>query len=158
MKKKKFQKNGLFAQHYLCLEGRKKRLFRAHCLLWPKSFGAKTDKTGNAIKIVVSGESAQNQKWHLCWKRFVWDGWKSGFHYLWFLKLCSAESMTLWCFQQSTTIAQKKGVSWKSRKFLKNCGVVLSMARRCFLFRCFVTYLVCGGWLCGVCFFCILRF
>ena len=34
---------------------------------------------------------------------------------------------------------------------MKNNVLFLNMAERCFSFRCFVTFLVCGGWLCGVC-------
>ena len=36
---------------------------------------------GKTIKIVVSAENAQNQKWYLFFQKGVfWDGWESGFH------------------------------------------------------------------------------
>ena len=81
----KKQKNGFLpkiAWHYLCQEGRKNAHFRAHYLFWPKCFfGPKQCKSGKTIKIVVSAEIAQNQKWHLfLGKGVFWHGWKSGFY------------------------------------------------------------------------------
>ena len=81
----KKQKNGFLAKiawHYLCQEGRKNAHFRAHYLFWPKFFfGPKQCKPGKTIKIVVSAEIAQNQKWHLFFEKGVfWHGWKSGFY------------------------------------------------------------------------------
>ena len=64
----KIKKMDFFAKiawHYLCQEGRKNAHFRAHYLFWPKHFsGPKQCKPGKTIKIVVSAEIAQNQKWH----------------------------------------------------------------------------------------------
>ena len=81
----KNQKNGFLAKigrHYLCQEGRKNAHFRAHYLFWPKIFfGPKQCKPGKTIKIVVSAEIAQKQKWHLFLEKGVfWHGWKSGFY------------------------------------------------------------------------------
>ena len=87
-------KNGFLAKidwHYLCQEGRKNAHFRAHYLFWPKHFvGPKQCKPGNTIKIVVSAEIAQNQKWHLFfWKRCFFDMVeKVGFTNCVFEKLC----------------------------------------------------------------------
>ena len=78
-----FWRHGFLAKvawHYLCQEGRKKRAFRAHYLFWPKSFGPKTVKTRKIYKTRGFSGMAQNQKWHLFWKRCFWHGWKSGFY------------------------------------------------------------------------------
>ena len=81
----KNQKNGFLAKiawHYLCKEGRKNAHFRAHYLFWADMFfGPKQCKPGKTIKIGVSAEIAQNQKWHLFFEKGVfWHGWKSGFY------------------------------------------------------------------------------
>ena len=81
----KSKKNGFLAKiawHYLCQEGRKNAHFRAHYLFWPKCFfGPKQCKSRKTIKIVVSAEIVQNQKWHLFFGKGVfWHGWKSGFY------------------------------------------------------------------------------
>ena len=61
--------------------------FRAHYLFWPNFFYQKQCKPGKTIKIVVSAEIAQNQKWHILFEKGVfWHGWKSGFYYLCFWK------------------------------------------------------------------------
>ena len=62
-------KNGFLAKiawHYLCQEGRKTRIF-VHTICFGQNvfLGPKQCKPGNTIKIVVSMEIAQNQKWHL---------------------------------------------------------------------------------------------
>ena len=61
---------------------RKNAHFRAHYLFWPKNvLGPKQCKPGKTIKIVVSAEIGQNQKWHLFFEKGVlWHGWKSGFY------------------------------------------------------------------------------
>ena len=47
-------------------KGEKDAHFRAHYLFWPKMFfGPKQWKPGKTIKIVVSAEIDQNQKWPL---------------------------------------------------------------------------------------------
>ena len=87
-------KNGFLAKiawHYLCQEGRKNAHFRAHYLFWPKIFlGPKQRKSGKTIKIVVSAEIAQNQKWHLFFEKGVFFkmGEKVGFTSCVFEKLC----------------------------------------------------------------------
>ena len=44
-------------------------------------FGPKQCKARKTIKIGVSAEIAQNQKWHLFFEKGVfWHGWKSGFY------------------------------------------------------------------------------
>ena len=94
-------KNGFLAKigwHYLCQEGRKNAHFRAHYLFWPKNFlGPKQCKPGKTIKIVVSAESAQNQKWHLFLEKGVFFdmGEKVGFTNCVFEKLCFPENTIL---------------------------------------------------------------
>ena len=79
-KKMDFFKNWLT----LFVWGREKKSahFGAHYLFWPKTFlGPKQCKPGKTIKIVVSAEIAQKQKWHLFLEKGVfWHGWKSGFY------------------------------------------------------------------------------
>ena len=63
-------------------KGEKNAHFCAHYLFWPKIlFGPKQCKPGKTIKIVVSADIAQKQKWHLFLEKGVfWHGWKSGFY------------------------------------------------------------------------------
>ena len=83
----------LFCKNCLTLfvSGReKKRVFSCTLsVLAKKVFGPKQRKPGNAIKIVVSAEIAQNQKWHLFWKKVFFElGEKVGFTNCVFEKLC----------------------------------------------------------------------
>ena len=79
-------KKWIFSKNCLTLfvSGRetKKAHFRCNYLFWPNFFfGPKQCKAGNTIKIGVSAEIAQNQKWHLFFEKGVfWHGWKSGFY------------------------------------------------------------------------------
>ena len=69
--------------HCLCQEGRKKRAFSCALSVSAKKIflGPKQCKPGKTIKIVVSAEIAQKQKWHLFLEKGVfWHGWKSGFY------------------------------------------------------------------------------
>ena len=84
-------KERIFGRNCLTLfvSGREKKgVFRAHYLfVKKKNLGPKQCKPGNTIKIVVSAESAQNQKWHLFFEKSVFDmGEKVGFTV--FLKNC----------------------------------------------------------------------
>ena len=49
-----------------------------------------------------------------------------------FEKLCSSENTIFIVFSANTAIAKKEAVCWKNRKFLKNSGLFLNMAKRCF--------------------------
>ena len=65
----------------LFVSGReKKRAFSCTLSVLAKNFfGPKQCKSGKTIKIVVSAEITQNQKWHLFFEKGVfWHGWKSG--------------------------------------------------------------------------------
>ena len=98
-KSEKNEKNGFLAKiawHYLCHQGTKNVHFRAHYLYWPKNdFGPKQWKPGKTIKIVVSAEIAQNQKWLFFEKGVFWHGWKSGFTNCVIEELCSSGNTSL---------------------------------------------------------------
>ena len=92
----KIKKNGFLAKigwHYLCQEGRKTRIFVHTICFGQKFFGPKQCKPGKTIKIVVSAEIAQKQKWHL----FFW-------------KRCFLTWVKKWVLQ---TVFLKSCVSWK---------------------------------------------
>ena len=74
----------------ICVRKGEKRSFLCTLSVLAKTFfGPKQCKPGNTIKIVVSAEIAQNQKWHLFWKKVFFDiGEKVGFTNCVFEKLC----------------------------------------------------------------------
>ena len=137
----KSKNNGFLAKiawHYLCQEGRKNAHFRAHYLFWPKFFfGPKQCKPGKTIKIVVSAEIAQNQKWHLFFEKGVfWHGWKSGVLLTVFLKSCVFFLKALFwkaVFSAKHSFSKAKMVCWKKSKNLwQIVGCFLNMATWCF--------------------------
>ena len=92
--KKNFSKNCLT----LFVLGTEKKtcIFVATICFGQNFFGPKQCKTRSTIKIVVSTEIAQNQKWHLFWENGVfWHGWKSGFTNCVFQKLCFLKTLFL---------------------------------------------------------------
>ena len=123
----KSKKNGFLAKiawHYLCQEGRKNAHFRAHYLFWPKLFlGPKQCKPGKTIKIVVSAEIAQNQKWHLFFEKGVFDMVeKVGFTNCVFEKLRFTESTIFIVFQQTQLFKSKNGMLKKTENLWKIVG------------------------------------
>ena len=116
----KAKKNELLAKiawHYLCQEGRKNAHFRAHYLFWPNFFGPKQCKSGKTIKIVVSAEIAQNQKWHLFFEKGVFDmGEKVGFTNCVFEKLSFSENTIFIVFSAKHSFSKAKMVCWKKQK------------------------------------------
>ena len=107
-------KNGFLAKiawHYLCQE--------------------------KTIKRAVSAEIAQNQNWHL-FREFFFDmGEEVGFANCVFEKLCSSQNTIFVVFSAKHSSCNKKAVRWKKQKILKNSGLFLNMAKRCFFFfRC----------------------
>ena len=82
----KNQKKWIFLQKLpdtICVrKGEKKRAFSCTLSVLAKIFfGPKQCKPGKTIKIVVSADIAQKQKWHLFLEKGVfWHGWKSGFY------------------------------------------------------------------------------
>ena len=118
------------------MSGREKNAhFRAHYLFWPKIFfGPKQCKPGKTIKIVVSAEIAPNQKWHFFFAKGVFDmGEKAGFTNCVFEKLCFSENTIFIVFSAKHSFSKTKTVCWKNRKFMKNSGLFLNMAKWCFL-------------------------
>ena len=100
-------KKWIFSKNCLTLfvSGREKNAFS--CTLSVLA-GPKHCKAGNTIKIGVSAEIVQNQKWHLSFKKVFFDmGEKVGFTNCVMLK--------------------------KNRKMMKNSGLFLNMAKWCFL-------------------------
>ena len=116
-------KNGFcFCKNCLTLfvSGREKNaLCRAHYLVWPKNFLApKECKPGKTIKIVVSAEIAQNQKWHLFWKKGFFDMVeKVGFTNCVFEKLCFSENIIFIVFSAKHSFL-KKTVCWQKTENL----------------------------------------
>ena len=117
----KNQKKWIFSKNCLTLfvSGREKNAhFRAHYLFWPKMFfGPKQCKPGKTIKIVVSAEIAQNQKWHLFFEKGVFDmGEKVGFTNCVFEKLCFSENTIFIVFSAKHSFSKAKTVCWKKQK------------------------------------------
>ena len=133
----KNSKNGFLAKiawHYLCQDGRKKRAFSCTLSVLTKHFfGPKQCKPGKTIKIVVSPEIAQNQSWHLFFEKsekvFFWHGWKSGFYELCFWKTVFFWKHYFCSVFNKTQLFKSKTVCWKNRKYMKNSGLFLNMAK-----------------------------
>ena len=120
----KIKKNGFFAKigwHYLCQEGRKKRAIFVHTICFGQKIflGPKQCKPGKTIKIVVSAEIAQKQKWHLFLEKGVFDmGEKVGFTNCVFEKLCFPENTIFIVFSAKHSISKTKTVCWKKTENL----------------------------------------
>ena len=119
----KNQKNGSFAKiawHDLCQEGRKTH-FRAHYLFWPKNvFGPKQCKPGKTIKIVVSAEIAQNQKWHLFWEKGVFLTWVKK----WVLLIVFLKSCVCWKHLFNRVFRKKKTQLFRNKICMLNKTVL----------------------------------
>ena len=70
-------------------------------------------------------------------------GEKVGFANCVFGKLSLAANIRFIVFSAKHSSCSKNGVYRKKQKIMKNSGLFLNMAKRCFLFRCFVACLVC---------------
>ena len=57
---------------------------------------------------------------------------KVGFTNCVFEKLCLLKTLFLLCFQQNTAFQKQKWYVEKNRKFMKNSGLFLNMAKWCF--------------------------
>ena len=127
IKKKKKDFFAKIAWHYLCQEGRKNAHFRAHYLFWPKTFlGPKQCKPGKTIKIVVSAEIGQNQKWHLFFGKRCFLTWVKKWVLLTvFLKSCVfffSENTIFIVFSAKPSFSKTKTVWWKNRNLWKIVG------------------------------------
>ena len=135
----KKQKKWIFSKNCLTLfvSGRenKTRIFVHTICFGQNFFGPKQCKPGKTIKIVVSAEIAQNQKWHLFFENGVfWHGWKRWVLLTVFLKSCALlKTLFLECFQQSTAFQKQKWYVEKTENLWKNSGLFLNMAKWCFL-------------------------
>ena len=134
----KIIKKWIFSQNCLTLfvSGRetKKRMFVATICFGQIFFGPKQCKAEKTIKIGVSAEIAQNQKWHLFFeKRCFFDMVeKVGFTNCVFEKLCFPENTIFVVFSAKHSFSRTKLYVEKNRKFMKNCGLFLNMAKWCF--------------------------
>ena len=76
-----------------------------------------------------------------------WEGPRKGLYYLWYTKLCSAESTILLCFQENKAL-QKIECKLKITEIYQTLGAVCQHAKRCFLgggfgfLLCFCSFLV----------------
>ena len=112
-------------------------------LFWPKCFfGPKQCKTGNTIKIGVSTEIAKkNKNDTFFWKRVFLTWLKKWVLLTVFLKSCVfLKTLFLLCFQQNTVFQKQELYVEKNRKFIKNCGLFLNMAKWCFFGVCFLRF------------------
>ena len=120
-----------------CQEGRKTRIFVHTICFGQKMFWAQNSVNHKkTIKILVSAEIGQNQKWHLFLEKGVfWHGWKSGFYELCFWKAVFffSENTFFIVFSAKPSFSKTKTVWWKKQKIYENSGLFLNMAKRCFL-------------------------
>ena len=109
--------------------------FRAHYLFWLKLFfGPKQCKAGNTIKIGFSAEIAEKTKNDTCFGRRCFLTWLKKWVLLTvFLKSCVFLKTLFYSVFSSHSFSKTKPVCWKNRKFMKNSGLFLNMAKWCLL-------------------------
>ena len=117
-------KKWIFSKNCLTLfvSGReKKRAFSCTLSVLAKNlFGPKQCKSGKTIKIVVSAEIAQNQKWHLFFEKGVFLTWVKK----WVL-LCFWKAVLFWkhyfysVFSKAQLFKSKNGMLKKNKKLWK---------------------------------------
>ena len=134
----KSQKNGFLAKiawHYLCQEGRKTRIFVHTICFGQNFFWTKTVQTRKNYKNSgLSGNCPKPKMTPFLWKRCFFDmGEKVGFTNCVFEKLCFTENTIFIVFSAKHSFSKAKMVCWKNRKFMKNSGLFLNMAKWCFL-------------------------
>ena len=135
-------------------KGERNAHFRAHYLFWPKTFfGPKQCKPWKTIKIVVSAEIAQKQKWHLFLEKGVFFdmGEKVGFTNCVFEKLCFPENTIFIVFSAKHSFSKTKTVCWIKQKIYENSGLFLNMANGVF----WVWFFFWGFNIKKVCFWCV---
>ena len=92
-------------------------------------FGPKQCKPGKTIKIGVSAEIGQNQKWHLFFEKGVFLTWLK--KWVWkavFLKSCVFVKTPFFIVLSAKHCFSKtKTVCWKNRKYMKHSGLFLNM-------------------------------
>ena len=128
-------KQCIFSKNCLIVRKGEKTHFCAHYLFWPKIFsGPKQWKT---IKIVVSAEIAQTQKWHPCFRKRCFLTWVKKWVLLtaFFEKLCSSENTVFIVFSANSSCNKKLYV--ENSNFMKNSGLFFEHDKKVFLFFCF---------------------
>ena len=134
----KNQKKWIFlakiAWHYLCQEGRKTRIFVHTICFGQNFFWTKTVQSRKHYKIGVSAELQKSKMTPFFGKGCFFDmAEKVRFTNYVFEKLCFPESAIFIVFSAKDSSSKTKTVCWKDRKFMKNSGLFLNMAKWCFL-------------------------
>ena len=129
------------AWHYLCQEGRKNAHFRAHYLFWPKFFWTRTVQSRKHYKNRGFSGNCKKQKWHLFLeKRCFLTLLKKWVLLTVFLKGCVSWKHYFYSvFSKSQLFKNKSCMLKKNRKFMKNSGLFLNMAKWCF-WVCFLRF------------------
>ena len=123
-------KNGFLAKiawHYLC----QARIFVATICFGQNFFWTKTVQSRKHYKNRGFSGIAKRQKWHLFWCFLTWLK-KWVFSNCVFEKLCFPENTIFIVFSAKHSFSKTKTVCWKNRKFMKNSGLFLKMAKWCF--------------------------
>ena len=135
-------KNVFFAKiawHNLCQEGRKNAHFVHTICFGQIFFGPKQCKAGNTIKIGVSAEIAKKNKNDTFLGKRVFLTWLKKWVLLTvFLKSCVSWKHYFYsAFSKTQFFKNKNCKLTKNRKFMKNSGLFLNMAKWCFVWVCF---------------------
>ena len=133
------------AWHYLCQERIKTHFVHTIGFGQKICSGPKQWKPEKNIKIVVSEEIAQNQKWHSFLQKVFWHVRKVGFTNCVFWKAVLFWKLYFYSVFSKTQQLQEKAVCWKDRNFMKTSGLSLNMPKRFFvcLFSGFNVIFVC---------------
>ena len=128
----------------MCQEGRRKTRIFVHTICFGQTFffGPKQCKAGNTIKIGVSAEIVKKSKNDtFFWKRVSFDMVeKVDFTNCVFEKLCFPENTIFIVFSAKHSFKNKNCMLTKNRKFMKNSGLFLNMAKWCFFWVCFLRF------------------
>ena len=124
-------KNGFFAKiawHYLCQEGKKSARFRAHYLFLAKILLDQDSKNQENYKNSGFSGNCPKPKWHLCLKKKAFLTWVKK----WVLLAVFFWKHYFYSGFSKTQQLQQRSYMLKNRPFMKNSGLFLNMARRCF--------------------------
>ena len=102
------------------------------------------------FQIVVSGDSAKARNDTFSWESLFWDGWKL---LIVFFKSCALLKTLFYSVFSKHSSCSKNGVCWKTENLWEIVLCSSTWQKGVFSLGVFVTCLVCGGWLCGVCLF-----
>ena len=109
--------------------------FRAHYLFWPIFSWTKTVQSRNHYKNRgFSGNCKKSKNDTFFWKRVFFLTWLKKWVLLTvFLKSCVFLKTLFYSVSAKHSFSKTKTVCWKKRKFMKNSGLFLNMAKRFFL-------------------------